>query len=170
MNILADNPSCRISEDAVISPDSRIFPSVRGSRLAIGAHTQIMEFALIRFVGGSGDIEIGDSCFINPHCVLYSGHGIEIGNNVLVAPGTMIVPANHSIERRDELIRNQGFLPSRGGVVIEDDVWIGANCVLLDGTYIEKGAVLAAGSVVNARVRAYTIWGGIPAKLIKERD
>jgi acetyltransferase-like isoleucine patch superfamily enzyme len=167
---LAELEHCQISPEAVISPDARIHPSVRGSKLVIGAHTHIYDFAVIRFVGGSGDIIIGEHCYINPHCVLYSGNGIVLGNYVLIAPGTAIVPANHSIARRDTVIRLQGFSPSRGGVTIEDDVWIGANCVLLDGTHIEKGAVVAAGSVVSGRIPEYTIWGGVPAKMIKARD
>ena len=164
------SPNCDVSKKAVISPDARIHPSIRNSRLVIGDFTEIYDFAVIRFVGGDGDIEIGEHCYINPHCVLYSGNGIKLGNYVLIAPNTSIVPANHAINRRDVYIRNQGFAQSRGGVVIEDDVWIGANCVLLDGTYIERGAVIAAGSVLNTRVAAHTIWGGVPAKFIKDRD
>jgi acetyltransferase-like isoleucine patch superfamily enzyme len=53
--------------------------------------------------------------------------------------------------------------------VVEDEVWIGGRCVLLDGTYIEKGAIIAAGSVVRGRIPAYTIWGGVPARYIKDR-
>lgn len=170
MSGILSNPNCEISPKAEISLDARISPSIRDSRLKIGDFTCIYDFAVIRFVGGNGDIEIGEHCYINPHCVLYSGNGIKLGNYVLIAPNTSIVPTNHSIGRRDVYIRNQGFLPSRGGVVIEDDVWIGANCVLLDGTYIGKGAVIAAGSVLNTKVPAYTIWGGVPAKQIKERD
>jgi acetyltransferase-like isoleucine patch superfamily enzyme len=163
-----DYPDCEISELATISPDARIFPSVRGTRIVIGAHSRIMEFAVIRCVGGTGDIVIGEYTNINPHCVLYSGSGIHIGSHVLIAPGVMIVPANHAFARRDLLIREQGFT-SHGGIVIEDDVWIGANSVVLDGTHIERGAVIAAGSVVTKRVPAYTVWGGVPARMLRER-
>ncbi len=163
-------PNCNISPQANVSPDARIFPSVRDTRIVIGAHTQIFEFVVIRAIGGAGDIIIGEHCYLNPHCSLYSGNGIRIGNYVLIAAGTSIMPTNHAIARRDVFIRNQGFAPSRGGVTIEDDVWIGANSVILDGAHIEQGAVIAAGSVVNGRIPAYSIWGGVPAKLIKERD
>lgn len=163
-------PNCDISPRATISPDARIFPSVRGTRIAIGAHTKIFEFVVIRAIGGEGDIIIGEHCYLNPHCSLYSGNGIRIGNYVLIAAGTSIMPTNHAITQRDAFIRNQGFAPSRGGVTIEDDVWIGANSVILDGAHIERGAVIAAGSVVNGRIPTYSIWGGVPAKLIKERD
>jgi acetyltransferase-like isoleucine patch superfamily enzyme len=66
-------------------------------------------------------------------------------------------------------ISHQRFMPSRGGVVIEDDVWIGAQSVLLDGTHIEGGAIIAAGSVVRGRVPGFQIWGGVPARFIKDR-
>jgi acetyltransferase-like isoleucine patch superfamily enzyme len=79
------------------------------------------------------------------------------------------VPANHAFERRDIPIAQQRFMASRGGVVIDDDVWIGAQSVLLDGTHIERGAIIAAGSVVRGRVPAYEIWGGVPAQRIKDR-
>ena len=135
----------------------------------IGARTQIYDYVVIRAVGGTGDIVIGEHCYINPHCVLYSGSGVRLGNYVLVGPGCSIVPANHTIERTDVVIREQGFMPSRGGVVVEDDVWIGANCVLLDGTHIESGAVIAAGSVVSGRVSGRAVWGGNPCQLIRRR-
>lgn len=163
-------PNCEIDPTAVISPDARIHPSSRGTKIIIGAHSEIYDFAVIKAVGGSGDVVIGEYCYINAHCVLYSGNGIKLGNYVLIAPNCSIVPTNHENGRRDEVMRWQGFAESKGGVVCEDDVWIGANCVLLDGTYIEKGAIIAAGSVVNGRVPAYQIWGGTPAKFIKERD
>ena len=76
------------------------------------------------------------------------------------------MPTNHAFQSRDIPIRHQGFLPSKGGVICEDDVWIGANSTLLDGAHIEKGCIIAAGSVVNRRVPSYEIWGGVPARRI----
>lgn len=161
--------NAEIDASAVISPLAHLIPSVRGTRMIIGARTQVMEFVVIKCVGGTGDIVIGENCYLNPHCVLYSGNGIQIGNDVLLAPGVVIAPTNHAITRRDIPIRLQGFMPSRGGVVIGDDVWIGANSVLIDGVHIGKGAVIAAGSVVNRSVPAYEIWGGVPARKLKDR-
>ena len=158
-----------IDPTAYVSPDARIHASQRGTRIVIGAHTQVYDFVVIRAVGGDGDIVIGEHCYINPHCTLYSGSGIRMGNYVLVAPGCSIVPTNHAIERTDVVMRKQGFMPSRGGVVIEDDVWIGANCVLLDGTHIESGVVVAAGSVVSGRLTARAVWGGNPVRLLRSR-
>jgi acetyltransferase-like isoleucine patch superfamily enzyme len=158
-----------IDASATIDPDARIYPSTRGSRIVIGAHTQVDAFAVIRAVGGRGDVVIGEYCRVNPHCVLYSGNGIRLGDHVLVAPHVSIVPTNHAFERRDIPIDQQRHQASRGGVVIEDDVWIGAQSVILDGAHLERGSIVAAGSIVLGRVPAYQVWGGSPATFLKER-
>lgn len=158
-----------IHPTAYLSPDARIHPSERGTRIAIGAHSQIYDYVVIRAVGGTGDVIIGEHCYINAHCTLYSGSGIRFGDYVLVGPGCSIVPANHAFDRTDIEMRKQGFLPSKGGVIVENDVWIGAQCVLLDGTYIESGAVIAAGSVVSGRIGGRAVWGGNPCRFIRAR-
>jgi acetyltransferase-like isoleucine patch superfamily enzyme len=163
------HPYLTLGEGVFISPDARIHPSTRGTRIEIGAHTQIYDFVCIRAVGGDGNLSMGSHCYINPGCVIYTGNGITMGDYVLLAPGVMLMPTNHAFTRRDIEIRHQGFMPSKGGITIEDDVWIGANSVILDGAHIEKGAVIAANSIVASRVLAYEVWGGSPAKKIKER-
>lgn len=154
---------------AIVSPDARIYPSSRGTKITIGAHCRIEPFALIRCVGGMGDVELGEHCYVNPNCVLYSGNGIRLGNNVLLAPGVQLVPTNHEYSRRDVPIRLQGFRPSRGGIEIGDDVWIGANTVVLDGARIGAGAIIGAGSVVMGDIPPYEIWGGSPIRKLKDR-
>ena len=158
-----------IHPSAIVSDDARIVPSVKGSRIIIGAETQIMAFVVIRCVGGMGDIEIGERVHINPHCVLYSGNGIEIGDDTLIAAGTCIVPANHSISDLSRPIREQGFAPSKGGVTIGSDVWIGTNVSILDGVTIGRGGVVAAGAVVTKSVKEYEIVAGVPARSIGSR-
>ena len=161
--------SLEIHPTASVSPDARIYPSSRGTRIVIGAGAHIEPFALIRCVGGSGDVVIGDHCYVNPFCVLYSGNGIRLGNDVLLAPGVQIVPANHNWERRDVPIRLQGFRPSRGGVEIEDDVWVGANSVILDGSRIGRGAIIGAGSIVSGTIPAFEMWAGNPIAKLRDR-
>src|SRR5712692_10567565 len=119
-----------IDSEAVVDESVRFYPSVRGTRIVVGPRTQIDAFAVIRSVGGLGDIVIDADSRIGPHCVLYSGNGITIGKYVLMAPHVSVMPTNHAFERRDLPIAQQRFLPSRGGVVVEDDVWIGAQAVL----------------------------------------
>jgi virginiamycin A acetyltransferase len=161
--------SLTIHPTAYVCPSAVIHPSVRGSHIVIGAHTQIYDYVVIKAVGGSGDIVLGEHCYINPHSTLYSGNGIHMGNYVLVAPGCVLTPTNHSFESRKQTIRNQGFMPSKGGILIEDDVWICANVTILDGSTIRRGAIIAAGSVVSGEVGSFEIWGGVPAKFIRNR-
>jgi acetyltransferase-like isoleucine patch superfamily enzyme len=158
-----------IADEAIIHPMALIEPSERGTLITIGAHTRLYAFAVIKAVGGSGEVVIGEHCHINSHCVLYSGNGIRLGNAVLIAPGVMLVPSNHAFARLDVPILHQGFMASKGGIIIEDDVWIGANSVILDGVTIGRGAIIGAGSVVNRSVPANEIWAGTPAVFLRSR-
>ena len=159
----------------VFDPSARISPladletSMRGSKIVIGAGAMIDAFVKIKFAGGSGDVVIGSNSYINSGCVIYSGHGVAIGNDVLVAANCTFAATNHEFSDRDKPIRSQGFQPSRGGIILEDDVWIGANVVLLDGVLIRKGAIIAAGSLVRGEVPAYTIYGGNPGRVVGKR-
>lgn len=159
-----------LAEGVEIDALAVVSPSVRGTSIRIGAFTKVHSFAVIKAVGGSGDIIIGEHCQINPQCVLYSGSGITLGNYVLLAPGVMLMPANHAYQRLDIPIAKQGFLPSRGGIIIEDDVWIGAQSVVLDGVTVGRGAIIGAGSVVNRSIPSNEIWAGAPAVFLRRRD
>ncbi len=152
-----------------ISALSSIEVSNRGTNTVIGAHSVIDDFVKIKHVGGSGHIEIGEHVYLNSGCVLYSGNGILIGSNVLIGPNCNLVPANHEFSNTSIPIRLQGFQASRGGITIEDDVWIGANVTVLDGATIRKGCVIAAGSVVTGDTEPYAVYAGTPAKKIKSR-
>ncbi len=149
-----------------ISQLSSIDLSSKGTDTYIGENSVIDDFVRIKHVGGQGNIRLGDYVYINSCCVLYSGNGITVGNHVLIGPNCNIVPVNHEFKNPDMLIRLQGFVPSKGGIIIEDDVWIGANVTILDGAVIERGAVIGANSLVSGRIEAYTICVGIPIKCI----
>ena len=162
-------PGVELGKGVVLAPTALIHPSTRGTRIIIGDKTEIYDYVVIRCVGGEGDIVMGSCCYINPGCVLYSGNGITFGNYVLLAPGVKVVPTNHAFSTRELPIRHQGFTASKGGIVCEDDVWVGANSTLLDGTHIGRGAIIAAGSVVRGTVPSFEVWGGVPARKISER-
>lgn len=159
-----------------IHPSSRVSPladiedSIRGTKIIVGENSVIDSFVKIKPAGGNGDLRLGSFCYINSGCVFYTGNGIRLGNHVLVAANCTFAPANHAFKDKNTLIREQGFAESRGGIHIEDDVWIGANCVILDGAYLRQGCVIAAGSVVRGEVSAYTIAGGNPLKVLGQRE
>jgi virginiamycin A acetyltransferase len=159
-----------IHPDAKISPWADIEDSIRGTRIIIGANSIIDSFVKIKPTGGSGDLIIGEHSVINSGCVLYTGNGIQIGNNVSVAANCTFAPTNHAYHDKNRLIREQGFLSGKGGVLVEDDVWIGANCVLLDGSVLHKGCVIGAGSIVRGEISAYSINAGQPLAIIGWRE
>jgi acetyltransferase-like isoleucine patch superfamily enzyme len=143
--------------------------SVRGSLIIIGDGSVIDSFVKFKPAGGSGDIVIGARTVVNSGCVFYTGNGIAIGNDVSIAANCTFAPVNHAFKRKDILIRDQRFGPGKGGIIIEDDVWIGAGCVLLDGSILRKGCVIGAMSLVRGEVPAYTIQVGTPLREIGRR-
>jgi virginiamycin A acetyltransferase len=158
-----------IDPSARVSPLADLEDSVRGSRIEIGPNVVIDSFVKIKPAGGVGDVVVGAGSQINSGCVLYTGNGITIGSHVLIAANCTFAPTNHAYRERDRLIRDQRFLPSRGGIVIEDDVWIGANTVLLDGAIVKRGAVVGASSLVRGTVEAFSVVAGSPLRVIGHR-
>ena len=159
----------QIDPSARVSPMADLETSQRGSRLVVGAGAMIDSFVKVKFAGGSGDVVIGRNSYINAGTAIYSGNGVTIGNDVLVAAHCTFAPVNHAFDDPETPIRLQGFQPSRGGILIEDDVWLGANCVLLDGAIIRRGAIIAAGTVVRGEVPSFAIWGGAPPRILGQR-
>lgn len=136
-----------------------------GGNIEIGDNTEILEGVKIITYGGK--ISIGERCSINHNTIIY-GHGNTIiGNDVLIAGGCMIIPAEHCIERTDIPINKQGII--KKPIIIEDDVWIGHGCSILGGIRISKGSVIGAGSVVTKDIPPYSIAYGVPAKVIRSR-
>lgn len=159
-----------IHPDAKVSPLADIEDSTRGTRVVIGARSMVDSFVKIKPAGGSGDVLIGERVYINSGCVFYSGNGIRIGNNVAIAANCTFAPVNHAYADSTRPIIEQGFRPSKGGIIVEDDVWIGANCVLLDGAIVRTGCVIAAGTIVRGELAAMGIYAGTPLRRIAARS
>lgn len=117
---------------------------------------------------GLKNIKIGEQSFIGKRTRLVAYDAkIIIGKNVLIASNTTILSRTHIFSNTDIPINAQGY--DNKNVIIEDDVWIGANCTILYGVTVGKGSIIAAHSVVTKDIEAYSIVGGVPAKLIKKR-
>jgi acetyltransferase-like isoleucine patch superfamily enzyme len=159
----------KIDPTAKISALADIEDSIRGTLIEIGARTFVDAFVKIKPAGGMGDVVIGADCAINSGVVIYTGNGVIIGDAVAIAANCTLAPTNHAVADVTKRIRDQGFQPSKGGIVIEEDAWLGANVVVLDGAIIRRGAVIAAGSVVRGEVPAYEIHAGVPARRIGQR-
>jgi acetyltransferase-like isoleucine patch superfamily enzyme len=144
-----------------VGPGAELLARNAHEKICIGSECQIHRNALLHCYGGQ--IVVGNNVSINPFCVLYGHGGLTIGNDVLIATGCVMIPANHNIDDLDRPIRSQGL--TCRGIVVEDDVWIAARAVILDGVTIHRGAVIGAGAVVTRDVPAGAIAVGVPAKV-----
>jgi galactoside O-acetyltransferase len=136
--------------------------------ISMGNHVSIMQYSKVNAHTG-GQITIGHNVSINSSVLLSAADKgkISIGNNVLIGPNSVLRASNHLFESIETPIKNQGH--SGGLIRIDDDVWIGANVVILPDVYICRGSIVAAGAVVTRNVPEFTIVGGVPARKIGYR-
>ncbi len=140
--------------------------------IELGDNTMVMHGAVLhvynfRDMLHSG-IRIGRDCLVGEYSVIRGQGGVEIGDRVYTSPFTQIIAVNHVFDDASRPFVEQGITAQ--GIVIEDDVWLGAGAVITDGVRIGKGAVVAAGAVVTKDVEPHTVVGGVPARLIKRID
>lgn len=146
---------------------SKIYYSVRMDtppyrRFWLGRSSVVESYCCIN--NAVGDVIIGDYTRIGLHCTVIGP--ICIGNHVNLAQGIVVTALNHNFNDNTKRIDEQGV--STKPVVIGDDVWIGANAVVLPGVTIGQHSVVAAGAVVTQDVPAYTVVAGVPAKVVKK--
>lgn len=113
----------------------------------------------------SPNATLGDYSELGTRCLIQSN--VHIGSNVLMGPDVKIYSRNHKFERLDVPIREQG--KNYYKTIIGDDVWIGANAIILAGVHVGSHSIIAAGAVVAKDVEEFTIVGGVPARSIKKR-
>jgi len=138
----------------------------------IGSETIVMHGAILhvynfRDIPHAG-ITIGNHCLIGEYTVIRGQGGVHIGDRVYTSPFTQILAVNHVFDAPHRPFIEQGITAE--GIVIEDDVWLGASAIITDGVRVGKGAVVAAGAVVTEDVPAHTLVGGVPARPIRNLD
>ena len=120
-----------------------------------------------RFVASNeGIIEIGENTFIGPNTIINGGGNIKIGKKTVFAKNISINANDHNHSKLS-YIRDQGY--SIADIIIEDDVWLGANVCINKGVTVSKGSVVGANAVVTKNTEPYSINVGVPAKKISER-
>ncbi|ACM40006.1 MULTISPECIES: acyltransferase [Rhizobium/Agrobacterium group] len=144
------SPGAYVAEKAEIHTD----------RLVMGAGSWIAGHALVR-----GDVELGENVSINAYACM-SGR-VRVGNGVRIASHVSIIGFNHGFDDLETPIYRQPLTSL--GIEIGDDVWIGANAVILDGARIGSGAIIAAGAVVSKDIPPQAIAGGVPARVLRMR-
>jgi acetyltransferase-like isoleucine patch superfamily enzyme len=136
-----------------------------GGNVVVGRNCSISHDVLL--VPYCGRITVGDRTFIGPRTMIFGNGGVEIGSDVLIAGQCFIVASNHVHSNFDRPIRAQGLTAK--GIVIEDDVWIGAGCKVLDGVRIGRGSIVGAGAVVRQSLPAFSVAVGVPATVKRDR-
>lgn len=177
--------SVSVGENSVLLPNTSFRFNVN-SKNPIKIGNNCMLNCDFIFESEKGEIEIGDRTFINGGTSLISRSKIKIGNDVTIAWGCTLYDHNsHSLdwqERQKDLeqqlndynngldfIKNKNWETVKSKpITIEDKVWIGFDCTILNGVTIGEGAIVGAKSVVRENVEPYTIVAGNPAVVIKK--
>ena len=123
-------------------------------------------------------IQLGENFVAGEKVVIDAGDssGIFIGNNVSIAQCSYIRSANHVFDNVDIFIQDQGHTSKKiiynnkvYSIIIKDDVWIGASCIILTGAELGEGSILAAGAVVSHKIPPYSIVVGNPGRVVLKR-
>jgi len=158
---LQDMEMININGDCFISPKAKLFAEP-GREIVINDGSYIAADCVLH-----GPIVIGEHVSINHHCTLEAGsQGISIGDNSRLAAYCHLYSFNHGVAL-EQLIKDQATTSK--GIVLKEDVWLGAHVGVTDGVTIETGAVVGMQSVVTKFVEANCVVAGNPAKFIKNR-
>ena len=146
------------------------FDTYSSSKIILGNSVKIGAYSTISITShmskyGKG-LVLGNNSSIGEYSYLGSSGGIEIGDDVIMGQYISFHSENHNFSDKNKLIREQGV--SSNGIIIGNDVWVGAKVTFLDGAEINNHSVVASGSVVKGSFPPNVVIGGIPAKIIKE--
>ena len=138
-------------------------------QISIGSNCILEEYIQFKYsrpYENGPSIIIGNNVFLGRNCEFNIINNIDVGNNCLIASGCKFIDGNHGMIQ-GELMRNQPAVSIP--IILKEDVWLGANVVVLKGVTIGEGTIVAAGAVVTKDIPPYEIWGGIPAKKLRDR-
>lgn len=133
---------------------------------SFGKNVHIYDAVVIKYPDA---IELGDNVTINQFCYIAGLGGLSIGNDVMIGAGSKIATSKHNYENTNKPMSQQGI--STSPINIASDVWFGFNVVVLGGSKIAQGSILAANAVINQPFEEpYSIIGGVPGKMIGKRN
>lgn len=169
---------CRVSPSARIDWPHRLRIGA-GSRLyacrimaqgpiVLGERCELHDFAYLDTQTAEGSITLGNGTAIGPQTIVFGSGGVAFGEGCSIAGQSMIVSSTHVTADIGRPIRAQGF--TSAPIVIEDDVWLGAQCMVLPGTVIGRGAIVGAKSLVRGTVPPLVMAAGMPVRVIKQRQ
>lgn len=155
-NITLRHPSRISIGDRVAIDDYCLLDAKDGDiqGIQIGSDVLIGRYTIIRTKGAG--IRIGSHCSISSQCLISSVSGLSIGDNVMIAANSLIGGARYHTEDVNTPIREQGIY-TKGPIIIEDDVWLGAGVIVQDGVHIGRGSVIGAGALIREDVPENTV-------------
>jgi len=158
----------QLDDNVFIGDRVVIYQAADGGAVKIGKRAHLHREIIIE-TGKGGSLTIGNDTHIQPRCQFSAYKGeIRIGSDVQIAPFCAFYPYNHRFEA-DNPIKDQALF-TKGGIVVEDDAWIGVGVIVLDGVRIGKGAVVGAGSIVTHDIPENAIALGVPARVVSHRS
>jgi acetyltransferase-like isoleucine patch superfamily enzyme len=158
----------KVGKKCFIDDSVTIYGVDADASIELGDGVRIHRGSILEVAHG-GRIRIGANTSVLPHCLLTSLVGsLVIGKDVLIAPQCAFFPYDHRIDDSGRPIREAGYT-SKGGIVIQDDVWLGVGVKVMDGVRIGRGAVIGAASVVTRDVPDYAVAVGSPARVVRHR-
>jgi len=119
------------------------------------------------WIGFPWNVEIGDNFVMHRNSIIEGAGSVKIGDNVMIGPNVVILSFTHSYSDLNIPMNQQQYIYNK--VIIGNDVWLGANVVVVPGIKIGDGAVVGANSVVTHDVEPYGVYCGAPARKIKSR-
>lgn len=150
--------------------DQQAYLHATPAGIHIGENTIIMHGAVLHVYNfrdlPHAGITIGKDSLVGEYTVIRGQGGVHIGDRVYTSPFTQLIAVNHVFDNPRIPFVDQGITAE--GIVIEDDVWLGANAVITDGVRVGRGSVVAAGAVVTKDVPPHTVVAGVPARPIKQ--
>ena len=139
-------------------------------KISLGDGANIEDHVVFKITKPFNDeniISIGDRVFVGMGCEFNCNTKVIIGDDCLIASNTTFVDTGHEIKMGAKINTQNCTV---GEIQLEEDVWIGTNCIILKGVTIGKGSVIGAGSLVNKSIPEYQIWAGVPARFIRNRN
>jgi len=157
----------RLGHGAYLDEGVYLHACLQGIEIGAGSivmHGAVLHVYNFRDLPNAG-IRIGRECLVGEYTVIRGQGGVEIGDRVYTSPHTQILAVNHVFDDSRRPFVEQGITAQ--GIVIEDDVWVGAAATVTDGVRVGRGAVVAAGAVVTEDVPAHTVVAGVPARVVR---
>jgi len=160
------NSNITIGKNSIIKLSNE-FKLTDNAKIEIGNNCTLKENSYFLLTKPNPFLKLGNYVGIGRGCYIAIKDYLEIGDYTRIGPNVTILDQDHTC-KKDDLIMNQHAKIDK--VSIGRDVWIGANVTILKGITIGEGAIIGANAVLTKNIPPYEIWGGVPAKFIKNRE